>query len=312
MKNIQKNPRTWSDEELHHHAALALEAFVERRIREPRDQYRKHLSVRRNAVLRLFKTLAGVDPREPDPGIVRDVLLDGELLDALRYVAGPPVSSDDLGVLVTRSTTRLSKEQMKTNDALVTDALKLICTLADPARFPWIAARRAPTRREIVAAISSTAIVHATQTIQTERRAYGKFVERQLESRLLACGFRKLKPPTRARIESPSQWPRERTFFGECQVYGRKCDLLIGTSDGRIIAVEAKDSSSIVNSVKRVLNDTAAKASQWQVRAGKEIVPVALLSGVFGSAHLVAAQNSGLYLVWAHDLDGFVEWLSAQ
>jgi hypothetical protein len=87
---------------------------------------------------------------------------------------------------------------------------------------------------------------------------------------------------------------------------------LIGIADGRIVAVEAKDSSSVVNSVKRVLNDTAAKARHWQVMAGKEIVPVALLSGVFGAAHLAAAQSSGLYLVWAHDLDSFADWLTAQ
>jgi hypothetical protein len=270
------------------------------------------LIARRKAVLKLFKVLAGVDPSRPEPGIVREVLLDGELLDALRYVAGPPVSSDDLAVLVTRSTARLSSKQLRTDDTLVSDTLKLICALADPARFPWIAPRRAPSRRELVAAISSTAVVHATQTLQTERRAHGKFVERQLESRLLEAGFSKSRPPARARIESPKHWPRERTFFGECLVYQRKCDLLIGTSDGRIVAVEAKDSSSVVNSVKRVLNDTAAKARHWQVMAGKEIVPVALLSGVFGSTHLAAAQSSGLFLVWAHELDGFVDWLLAQ
>lgn len=263
-------------------------------------------------MLRLFKALAGVDPTQPEPGSIREILLNGELFDALRYVAGPPVSSDDLGVLVTRSATRLSKKEVRTNDDLVAETLKLICTLADPVRFPWIAMRRAPTKRELATAIRSTATVHATQTLQTERRAYGKEVERQLESRLIERGFRKSKPPVRARIETPKHWPQERTFFGECSVYQRKCDLLIGIADGRIVAVEAKDSSSVVNSVKRVLNDTAAKARHWQVMAGKEIVPVALLSGVFGAAHLAAAQSSGLYLVWAHDLDSFADWLTAQ
>jgi hypothetical protein len=39
---------------------------------------------------------------------------------------------------------------------------------------------------------------------------------------------------------------------------------------------------------------------------------VALLSGVFKVESLMQAQESGLYLVWSHDLDGFVEWIKTQ
>jgi XamI restriction endonuclease len=106
--------------------------------------------------------------------------------------------------------------------------------------------------------------------------------------------------------------PSAKTFYGECSFYGRRADLLIGLNDGRTVAVEAKDSSSVVNSVKRVLNDTAAKAKHWGAEVGKTVVPVALISGVFGTEDLKKAQTSGLYLVWAHDLDSFAEWLEAQ
>jgi hypothetical protein len=67
-----------------------------------------------------------------------------------------------------------------------------------------------------------------------------------------------------------------------------------------------------VNSVKRVRNDTAAKAKHWAEAVGKTVVPVALLSGVFGTEDLKQAQHAGLFLVWAHDLDSFIEWLAAQ
>lgn len=95
-------------------------------------------------------------------------------------------------------------------------------------------------------------------------------------------------------------------------VHGRRTDLLIGLPDGRSVAVEAKDSSSVVNSVKRVLNDTAAKARHWRSRFGEVLIPVALLSGVFGTRDLQSAQDDGLFLVFAHDLDSFVDWLAAQ
>ncbi|EAQ33379.1 type II restriction enzyme XamI [Nitrobacter sp. Nb-311A] len=79
-----------------------------------------------------------------------------------------------------------------------------------------------------------------------------------------------------------------------------------------MIALEAKDSSSGLNSVKRLNNDTAAKAKHFATEGGKNIVNVALLSGVFKLSSLVSAQNSGLFLVWSHDLDGFIEWVKSQ
>jgi hypothetical protein len=36
------------------------------------------------------------------------------------------------------------------------------------------------------------------------------------------------------------------------------------------------------------------------------------LSGVFKLSDLRAAQAAGLYLVWSHDIDGFIEWVKAQ
>ena len=68
-----------------------------------------------------------------------------------------------------------------------------------------------------------------------------------------------------------------------------------------------------MNSVQRILNDTAAKAKKISTTAaGKNIITVALLSGVFKVESLKAAQASDLYLVWSHDLDGFVEWIKTQ
>jgi hypothetical protein len=79
-----------------------------------------------------------------------------------------------------------------------------------------------------------------------------------------------------------------------------------------MIALEAKDSSSGLNSTKRLLNDTAAKAKHYRDEGGKNIISVALLSGVFKLSDLRAAQAAGLYLVWAHDIDGFIEWIKSQ
>jgi hypothetical protein len=102
IPNMSRAPRIWTDQELADQARIALEEFVDRRLAEPGGKYLTHIHARRRVLMRLFKALRGVDPDNPDQATVRGILLDNELLAALRYVAGPPVSEDDLGVLVTR------------------------------------------------------------------------------------------------------------------------------------------------------------------------------------------------------------------
>jgi hypothetical protein len=312
LSNVSTSPAVWTEQQLAEQAKVALNEFVDRRLAEPGGKYLAHVQARRGAIVRLFKTLATIDPRNPDPAVVRKVILDGALFDALRYVAGPPVSEDDLGVLVTRDIGGFGKAQLRTDDALPAQILTLICRLADPFRFPWIAARRKPSHRELRDAIRATMTLHAAQSLLTDRRRYGKDVERRLETRLRELGFTKIRTPNKGRITAPIHYPSYPKFYGECTVHGRKVDLFIALPQGRMIALEAKDSSSALNSVKRLNNDTAAKAEHFARQAGKIIINVALLSGVFQLASLKSAQDAGLYLVWAHDLDGFIEWIKSQ
>lgn len=312
IPNVQPTPKIWSDDELAEHAQVALETFVDRRLSEPTDRYVQHLRERRGAIMRLVRLLSPIDPARPDIEVVRRILLDADLFNALRYVAGPPISADDLGVIVTRSPKRISKTAIKKDDSLANDVLGLICRLSDSERFPWVGKGRQPRPFELKEAIRATTAMHAAQTMQTERRGYGKQVELMLAKRLDSMDFSKVPTPNKGKITAPSHLPSPMTYYGECTVYGRRADLLIGLSDGRCVAVEAKDSSSVVNSVKRVLNDTAAKARHWRAKLGETVLPVALLSGVFGLDSLKSAQDSGLYLVWTHDLDSFTKWLSTQ
>ena len=311
-RNTRRTPAVWTREELAEAAERSLNNFVDRRLAEPDTRYAAHVAARRKAVARLFRALRPIDPDNPDPAAVRAILGDPDLRVALRYAAGPPISEDDLGVLVTRGTAGLTKGAIDEDPSLAAASLKLICRLADDARFPWLRARRVPRAGELRNAINATASLNAAQSMQTERRMYGREVERRLRDRLLARGFNHLPPPNRGRPDSPKHMPGATGFFGECSLYGRRTDLLIGLTDGRTVAVEAKDSASVLNSVKRVLNDTAAKARFWTTKMGEQVIPVALLSGVFGVDTLIAAQDAGLYLVWAHDMESFVTWLEAQ
>jgi hypothetical protein len=193
ISNVSKTPVEWTDEQLAEQTQIALEEFVERRLAEPGGKYLAHVKTRRAALIRLFKVLAGIDPKEPDVEVVRRLLLDDELYDALRYVTGPPVSEDDLGVLVTRKVRGIGKNDLKEDKDLPAGVLKLICKLADSFRFPWVAAGREPTTRELRTAIAATSTMHAAQALQTERRGHGKFVEQRLEMRLTELGCQNIR-----------------------------------------------------------------------------------------------------------------------
>lgn len=311
IPNVPSVPSVWTDDQLANEAQRSLEVFRDRRLAEPTTRYPELLKQEKLAVRKLIRLLSAIDPDNPDPAQLRKIWSDAPVFDALRYAAGPPVSIDDLGVLVTATTKKLSKSRLSTNDDLARATLAMICRLTDDSRFPWVKDRRKATSEEIKRAVYATASLRAAQLLATERRGYGRKVEATLANALLARGFTRVPAPNGGKILAPNQHPAPRTFYNECSLRARKTDLLIGLTDGRAVAVEAKDSASVLNSVKRVLNDTAAKARYWDSQCGKTVVPVALLSGVFGVDNLKSAQTDGLYLVWTHELDGFVSWLEA-
>jgi hypothetical protein len=58
--------------------------------------------------------------------------------------------------------------------------------------------------------------------------------------------------------------------------------------------------------------DAAVKATSWRRDFGDtQAVPVAVLSGVFKLHNLTDAQDRGLSLIWAHNLEPLVEWFWA-
>lgn len=76
------------------------------------------------------------------------------------------------------------------------------------------------------------------------------------------------------------------------------------------MAMECKVSNSSTNSVKRLNNDAAAKAESWLDDFGRaNIVPTAVLSGVYKTHNLINAQERGLTLFWAHEIGSMVEWI---
>lgn len=179
----------------------------------------------------------------------------------------------------------------------------------DRRRFPWVLERREATDAERRAAILASASLRAHQAVQTWRRNEAKkSQEEQLKAFLVECGF---KETAKRDVSNLSDAPGNGEFCGEAKFGTRRADLIVGLWDGRKSPMECKVSNSEVNSVKRLNNDAAVKAQNWQHDFGsRNVVPAAVLSGVYKLENLQEAQTRGLALFWAHDPASLREWLA--
>ncbi|HBL24739.1 MAG TPA: XamI family restriction endonuclease, partial [Deltaproteobacteria bacterium] len=138
---------------------------------------------------------------------------------------------------------------------------------------------------------------------------FGKKQQEELVKQVLTeLGLKQV--PTRD-ISNISHAPFPGEFCGESTLGGRKGDIIVRLWDHRVMPIECKVSNSYLNSVKRLNNDAAVKADSWRRDFGlRQIVPTAVLSGVYKLHHLLDAQDRGLTLFWAHDLKPLTEWIA--
>ncbi len=178
----------------------------------------------------------------------------------------------------------------------------------DKRRFPWIAENREPTEAERAAAVLASAALMASSHVSTSRRSDGKDKQELLvEDALINIGWKKVS--TR-KVDTSNQAPNPGEFCRESTLGIRKADFLVGLRDHRVMAIECKVSNSSTNSVKRLNNDAAVKAVDWIAQFGTQnVVPVAVLSGVYKLHNLTNAQNRGLTIFWAHDLPQLMDWI---
>jgi hypothetical protein len=293
----------WTADQLAEDAAESIRRFREVRLREPLEEYLEYFNEYREQVEDLIE--GTVDLTELSDQAV-ELLTQPEQLTAIRYLASPAISEDDLKVLAEAvlSATRLRAEPDMARRVIDTVMLGL-----DRERFPWVAESREPTAIERAAAVVSTAALIATQKVQTDRRNTAKSDQEQaVADILLANGFTQVL--TR-KVENVTHLPNPGEFCAEALFGTRKADLIVRLWDGRAMPTECKVSNSSTNSVKRLNNDAAAKAKTWIQEFGTATcVPAAVLSGVFKVHNLESAQSDGLTLFWAHRLQAMVDFIA--
>ena len=289
-------PPLWATNRLETERQASIDAFRHERIGEPLERYQVLFQAARKAIETILQMTADL-LRVRESAV--DILSDRDLVDAARYLASPPISKDDLETVAETTIAPTLLEVQPERAARLMDTILLGL---DRERFPWAGEHREATEAERHTAVVSTAAMLAFRQLETWRRNEGKRSQETKVKDFLRqyCSF--VEVPAR-KIVNMSMAPGPGEFCGETEVGSRKADISLRLRDGRIMPIECKVSNSATNSYKRINNDAAVKAVTWRAEFGTQnVVPTAVLSGVFALANLRYAQENRLYLIWAHDL----------
>lgn len=310
------DPPRYTEDQLQIDIDKALDIFRKQRLNVDPADWAAEIAKQTVKARRLFDlhNVAAIDRLTPEDiqGIYSD-----KQDDILRYLIGPPISEDDLPVVAGYPPKpKLSSKRIISDRDAAAAILKVLLASVDLQRFPWLDPARGPdhtpTGEERERAIRISAALHARERMQTIKRNEAKAQqESALKAYLLSINFKHV-PAKDSGIQTYGDAPPPGAFTDETKIGKRKADVPIRLFDGRMIATECKVSNSVINSIKRVNNDAAAKATAWQKAFGEnQIIPAALLTGVFDFEKLLDAQSSGLTLFWAHDFDALGRFLLA-
>jgi hypothetical protein len=280
--------------------AESISRFVKARKLDGTRHYEQTFREAETLIRRLF--VLTHDVREVTGAVLAG---QAELIDAARFLGGPPVSADDLRTLVA---SRISQTRL---GADVAERIAEVIRVArDPVRFPWLREGREPTVHEREAAVGWTTGLWTVERLRTGRRtSASRSQEQAVFAALEAAGW---TPVARKAVRDPFHDLRPGTFSRELLLAGAKCDVPVKLRDGRLLALECKVSNSAVNSVKRLNREIGGKAARWRAAFGEQVVTGAVLAGVFRLANLEAAQNElGVTLFWDHDFVALVDFVSA-
>lgn len=299
-------PKQWSLAELQADARTATRRFRNERLNEPLDLYNHFFGQFATIFAELIDQLAGITKNPVDAELIAGLLDGRNQQKAFRYLTAPPISADDLATIADAN---LTPSRLRVTSPEAQRVRDIVLTILDPHRFPWVADDRSPTSEERHTAIIASAALAAASEVGTHRRNTSKDEQEQAVKDLLASvNFKEVK--TRD-IPMLTAAPNPGEFCGETRLARTRADVVARLRDGRVMAIECKVSNSAVNSYKRLVHDTGGKAATWYRELGSaQVIPAAVLSGVFGPANCQDVQdNKGVTLFWQHRLKDLADFV---
>src|SRR5579884_4066866 len=161
-------PKRWTTTQLKADLARSAEDFRRERLEEPLEAYTESFEIARDSFEDLLEETIDLSLLE---SAASQLLSDQVKLDNLRYLAGPPISLDDLRTLSDAKS--LSAGKLRNDPQLVKRLVGTIRAGLDRNRFPWVSENREPTKEERRAAIVASAALMAAQHTATARRNEG-------------------------------------------------------------------------------------------------------------------------------------------
>ena len=300
------SPRNWTPAEVVADTALAIAVFRAERLDEPSDLYSSFFDAFAPIFHEMIDTLPAIQAEPFDPTkIAALAAAKGTALEAFRYLAAPPLSEDDLKTL---AEAKLSAKALNSDTEAARRVRDTVLQVIDSHRFPWVKEQRAPTDAERGAAVVASATAMAVQKVQTARRGEAKTLEVRVREALTDLSFDKVPART---IKLLSNAPKPGQFCSESLLGPTRADLVVGLRDGRVLGLECKVSNSAVNSYKRLVREAGGKATDWLRDLGAaQVVPGAVIGGVFNADNVIAAQAKGLAIFWSHRLEDLTEFIN--
>jgi len=141
------DPPRFTEAELGRDLLIAVEEFRRERMEEPLEDYLEAFEEYLGTTEELLE--ATVDLSELESQALT-ILSSESLLYAFRYIAGPPISQDDLKTLA--DVTSLTPSRLSADPAAVRRIIETVQIGLDRKRFPWVVESREPTEGERQAA----------------------------------------------------------------------------------------------------------------------------------------------------------------
>ena len=282
---------------------MSIQLFRQERLREPLEQYLDVFDEYRGVVEEVLKDTDDLKALEDH---ILDIVTDDRRREVFRYLSGPPMSDDDLKSLLDIGSFAYSR--LSSDKPALQKLTSIAQQLHDRRRFPWVETGKSPTKAELETSVVATAALLAMRRLETSRRSGSKARQEQHVADFLVR--RGLVEVETRKVANLIDAPGKGQFCRESPLGSRKADFIVGLYDGRTMPLECKVSNSALNSIKRLNNDAAVKAEAWRHDFGTvSVVPAAVLEGVFKLGSLQEAQDRGLVLFWAHDLESMMDWI---
>ncbi len=284
--------------------------FRARRLGEPLQRYLDAFDTASPVIAPLVAQLAALLQGSPNvSGELRKLWRDDLGRTAFRYLGAPPISTDDLETL---AETTLGVRALEGDAQGANRLLEVMRVIADPRRFPWLASGRPPSPEELHAAQLASAVLMASQRVQTLRRGDEKSaVEGAVKGLLVGMGWQHVPARLAKGVQKLlTDSPEPRTFVTQTNLGSDNADVIVRLDDARLLAIECKGSNSEINSRKRLNKEAAQNARVWLAKFGSDqVVPAVALQGVFKSRYVAEAQDTPMAIFWAHrlgDLKSFI------